>query len=66
MEALELALAETTALLQSSEKRFASSNSDCSDACLTGKATAVVALISGTIKGVVGKFGVGEFRRLFR
>lgn len=67
---LETALAEATALIEggaAAQKRSSSSSeigprtTSCSDACLTGKANGLVVVISGTVSGLVGCLGVGEY-----
>jgi hypothetical protein len=62
MKALQGALAQAKAMLKGADKRAVTSSAAgvCLDACLVEKAGVLVAEISSTIKGVVGKLGLGE------
>jgi hypothetical protein len=64
MQALQLAIAEATSMIQTPNKRSIEASGlqarSCSDTCLTGKAVGLVAEISGTITGLVGKLGVSK------
>lgn len=63
MKELEAALADATAMINSQSKRslpLAIEARSCSDSCLTGKASGLVAEISGTLKGVIGTLGISK------
>jgi len=68
MKQLEDALKKTAELIGSPQKRSGDvadatiEARSCSDSCLLGKANGLVTMITGTVTGLVGTIGVGEFR----
>lgn len=63
LKELEAAVQEATALIEGTknDKRGEHGKRSCSDSCLTGKANGLVAMITGTVSGLVGCLGVCEF-----
>lgn len=68
LKELEVALTETTALIKNASQNKRSTPTatglearSCSDSCLVGKANGLVTMITGTVTGLVGTLGVGEY-----
>lgn len=68
MKELEAALKEATDLIAkgSGSNKLVKSRGGCSDSCLTNKAGGLVAMITGTVTGLVGTLGVGRVTVLIK
>ena len=62
MKELEAAMQRANELIQkgSTKRDVSAADGSCSSSCLTGKAGAIVAEVTYTIKGVVKSLGLGK------